>query len=263
MLPLFSFLNHCRLVGSPYVSILCYVIGPSFVWSTHCVTQPFRCGLPAFGIGTTKRGEQRLRDWALIELDQKKHSTKLDLLQNRVMAPKWLNSSLQGVVLAEFGISDYHTLLLDDHSNTMPLLGTIPEREIYDGRCQEDCRALDARAIMVLKYGGKTGLTVGLANQVKSVLRFPHEDNPVGELSEEWCIVKVPGQSATTFSQPGDSGACIWDIHGRIGGMISAGLKNVLKPELDITYATPIEWLLEDIQKHGFNIELLGAWAWG
>lgn len=180
---------------------------------------------PTFGFGTTKRGAQRLRDWALIELHQEKHSTDLNMLQNRVVAPEWLKLRLADVERAEFGTSNCE--LIFDGTNTVPLLGIISERELYDGYLQEQSRRLDASAIMVLKYGRKTGLTVGLANQVKSVLRFPRPDS-TSQLSEEWCILGFRDgvlRTADLFSAGGDSGACVWDVQGRIGGMICAGLK--------------------------------------
>lgn len=214
---------------------------------------------PMFGMGTTKRGAQRLRDWALIELHQEKHSTDLNMLQNRVVAPDWLGRKLAKVAVAEFNESNCY--LEFDGTNTVPLLGTISEREMYNKRLQEVSSTLDASAIMVLKYGRSTGLTMGLASRVKSVLRFPHRDI-AGRLSEEWCIL---GHKADVdrrrgpFSGPGDSGACVWDAQGRIGGMITAGLGSSVTREQDTTYATPMEWLLEDIKTHGFNVELLGS----
>lgn len=219
---------------------------------------------PAFGIGATQRGSQRLRDWALIDLHQDKHNTNLDRLQNRAMITRWVEEDLRNTVRAEFGESVGHELEIDG-SQTVRLTGTITEEEIYTTRLQRESQSLDAKAIMVLKYGRKTGLTVGLANQVKSVLRFPREDDPNGQLSEEWCIVgskKSRWNPDCTFSEPGDSGACVWDIRGRIGGMITSGLGHELRKTLDVTYATPIEWLMEDIRSHGFDVELVLSRPW-
>lgn len=62
------------------------------------------------------------------------------------------------------------------------------------------------------------------------------------------------------FSAPGDSGACVFDLSGRIGGMITTGLKAKDNPAgMDVTYATPIEWLVEYIKHHGVDVSVPDA----
>lgn len=51
----------------------------------------------------------------------------------------------------------------------------------------------------------------------------------------------------TPFSRAGDSGSCIWDMAGRVAGILTSGTGAGDEEINDITYATPIEWLLKDI----------------
>jgi hypothetical protein len=52
------------------------------------------------------------------------------------------------------------------------------------------------------------------------------------------------------FSAPGDSGSIIADGHGRIGGLLTGASGET--ESLDITYATPLFWLLPRIKENGF-----------
>lgn len=213
---------------------------------------------PEFGTGVTRRAGQRVRDWALIELHQGKHSSDLGRLRNRVVAPKKLHLEVKDKTRAEFG--EVSCTLACDKANTVALVGTIPDKEMYDEHFQAISASLHEPAIMVLKNGQKTGLTIGLASQVKSVVRRPHGD--ISVVSEEWCILghkKNNEGRREAFSEPGDSGACVFDTHGRVGGMLTARLEKDATTLHDVSYATPIEWLLEDIKGYGFDVELLGA----
>lgn len=51
----------------------------------------------------------------------------------------------------------------------------------------------------------------------------------------------------TPFSRAGDSGSCIWDMAGRVAGILTSGTGAEDEEINDTTYATPIEWLLKDI----------------
>lgn len=66
---------------------------------------------------------------------------------------------------------------------------------------------------VVGKFGGKTGLTFGTVNEVKSVVRstgFMILD----ALAWEICVVGSGSHSA--FSSPRDSGSAVWDLR-RVG----------------------------------------------
>lgn len=47
-------------------------------------------------------------------------------------------------------------------------------------------------------------------------------------------------------------------MQGRAVGMITAGVGSPEAREqtFDVTYVTPMEWLLEDIRAHGFDVEV-------
>ena len=200
---------------------------------------------PQFGLGTTDTNGTWLRDWALIELHPGKYATPLDKLYNQVFVEQSQRS--RGEMLDAFGydkVKGTRLPIFDEASNTAWLRGTMP----LSGR-----RANPAS--LVAKYGSQTGFTVGLASHIKSVIRHVIAGNEF--LSEEWCIISRKdcrdGRRAC-FSGGGDSGSCVFGDVGRIGGMLigRAGYNGVS----DTSYATPIEWLLDDIKEHGYDFEI-------
>lgn len=101
-----------------------------------------------------------------------------------------------------------------------------------------------------------SGLTFGTYNEAKSVIRTITDSTQV--IALEWCVVSYPHDKRTAaFSEAGDSGACIWEVADRrIAGMLTGGLGRDqvlqngtfnLDMAVDVTYSTPIEWILEDI----------------
>ena len=64
----------------------------------------------------------------------------------------------------------------------------------------------------------------------------------------EWGIISYDGRSGV-FSKPGDSGSIVADIRSYIGGMIAGGAGKTKSS--DMTYATPMWWLLERIKDNG------------
>ena len=90
------------------------------------------------------------------------------------------------------------------------------------------------------KRGRSTGVTWGTANEVMSVTRvYPATTN-----SMEWCVLSSISQP---FFRRGDSGSVIFDLKGRIAGIMSAGAR--ITDRLDTTYMTPMDWLLSDIKE--------------
>lgn len=110
---------------------------------------------------------------------------------------------------------------------------------------------------MVALYGRSSQLSVGFANSVQSLIRSPYEGFKIE--SSEWCILghRPNGGSRGVFAKAGDSGFCVWDIGDRIRGILTSRTQGTVNGPLDISYVTPIEWLLEDIQSYGFNVELM------
>ncbi|KAF4493816.1 hypothetical protein FAGAP_10045 [Fusarium agapanthi] len=213
---------------------------------------------PKYSLGTSETGADRLRDWALVELHQDKHETVFSEMRNMVVAGPRAGRELWQVLYHELNDEDRRRVenqLPVHHTNTYDLTKSVQEFEMTWPN--EASRSLEnERAMVVVKFGRTTGLTFGVANEVKSVTRIAIPGQEV--ISEEWCIVghKKKGQCRQPFSAPGDSGSCILDMYGRIGGMLTSG-----KPEQnanpDVTYATTIEWLLKDIKKEsGLNVKL-------
>jgi len=93
----------------------------------------------------------------------------------------------------------------------------------------------DARARVVLKRGARTGLTVGTTNRLKSFRRMDVE------FSDE---VLVIGMDTVPFSAEGDSGATVIDRAGDAVGIVTSGPLDLA----ELTYVTPMAWIMEDIK---------------
>ena len=108
-------------------------------------------------------------------------------------------------------------------------------------------------SLLVVKNGNTTGTTLGRANGVFSIVRnyFPG-DMSIHQTSMEWSIIdyEYGRREEALFSEPGDSGAIIADIRGRIGGMLTGGAGN--NEFSDIAYATPFWWILQRMRDNGF-----------
>ncbi|WAO96787.1 Hypothetical protein NCS54_01447200 [Fusarium falciforme] len=213
---------------------------------------------PKIGEGRSPSGRSQCRDWALIELDQEKHETALENLTNRMfcgIAAKngtWIATKEK---LKGSNPLDHYRLKFDSETHTLELKRTIA-KDIMVAPPTESA-SLQEAALVVAKAGRSTGLTIGVANEVVSMKR-----NLFGNMtfeSEEWCILGAKWRSGSgrgVFSKRGDSGSCVWDMEGRIGGMLTRGLE-AGNGSLDVSYATPIEWLLTDIREQsGLDVEL-------
>ena len=104
-------------------------------------------------------------------------------------------------------------------------------------------------ALSVLKRGRTTGVTCGVANEVESYVRTYSSANSSFK-SKEWAILGYD-KSFYSFSCRGDSGALVVDAEGRMGGMVTGG--SGFSEKTDVTYATPMVALLQDIHKHGWK----------
>jgi hypothetical protein len=131
------------------------------------------------------------------------------------------------------------------YDRLLPLQGIIsedlmrhPDTVDHDG---EPC-------LHVIKSGLATGVTIGRATGVFSHVReyFP---NQTSQTSIEWAILPYDNDSGR-FSAAGDSGSVIVDGRGRFGGLLTGGAG--VTTSSDITYATPMWWLLPVIKANGF-----------
>ncbi|KAJ1301764.1 hypothetical protein OPQ81_008993 [Rhizoctonia solani] len=126
----------------------------------------------------------------------------------------------------------------------LKLQGTISDKEMRHPA------ALDHHGepcLMVIKRGHATGLTIGRANNVVSYVRMCY-GTANAKTSKEWAILPQNSKSGP-FSAKGDSGSVIVDGLGRIGGLLTGGAGATDSP--DITYATPISFLLKRMAECG------------
>ncbi|KAJ7439344.1 hypothetical protein FB451DRAFT_1302210 [Mycena latifolia] len=198
---------------------------------------------PPINVGVGSSGEGYTEDWAVIEIDASKvdgtnfNGNAIDLGTRipayeftRMMCPDPRNA----------------------HSFTYPvdrllrLKGTISDEEMRYPTARDQN---DEPCLMVIKRGNTTGLTVGRANDICSYTRNYYGDD-TAKISKEWAILPLDYKSGA-FSDKGDSGSVIVDGLGRIGGLLTGGAGATTSS--DITYATPISFLLRSMQDHGLH----------
>ncbi|KAL7896320.1 hypothetical protein HDV63DRAFT_413314 [Trichoderma sp. SZMC 28014] len=132
-------------------------------------------------------GAKWYRDWALIELLPSRHQAEISSLRNKVFVGT--RSSFDKLVLGSYakgwdGLPRPQAALVDNNGAVELQKVVVPISEFIEPI--HTVRQTDGNAIFVAKYGAKTGLTLGLGNKLKSVLRRP--DTPGDGISEEWCI---------------------------------------------------------------------------
>ncbi|KAL6355068.1 hypothetical protein LRP88_11545 [Fusarium phalaenopsidis] len=205
---------------------------------------------PPFSLGPIQGVDNkgRLRDWALIELHQDKYASPLLSLSN-LMPIGW--SAKNQVKQDREGWKNI-IQLMDFKGDTVQLRGTIPESEMMS---PQSSTPSDEAALFVMKYGRTTGFRTGVTSKVRSLVRMPPGFK---DESEEWCILGCGKAFAyQCFSAKGDSGSCVFDLQGRVGGMLTGGGGIGEYGGFDVSYATPMEWLLEDMKRHGYDVELV------
>jgi hypothetical protein len=99
-------------------------------------------------------------------------------------------------------------------------------------------------------HATRTDSYFGVTNEIKAVVRTVGLGETVGW---EWIVVHE--QDDKNFSQPGDSGACVFDMNGEVVGLVTSGrvAEKVLRwwdsSGADLTFVAPIDQVLEDIEK--------------
>ncbi|KAI1035283.1 hypothetical protein LB504_005997 [Fusarium proliferatum] len=214
---------------------------------------------PKFGLSTSSPA--RFRDWALIELDQKKHQTPVQQLENKVPA------ELAAVLARPQFMSGRHSDQERERKYNIPRgvhtstqTGVMSEAEM---RCPDFEFAVPGNTIVdedfmrVCMYGSASGASRGVTNTARSVVRRFVDGRPV--VSEEWCILgSIQHGARKNFSIQGDSGASIMGDDGRVAAILTCGAQGRNRGIHHISYATPIESLLEDIGEHGYDVEWMG-----
>ncbi|KAF9517859.1 hypothetical protein BS47DRAFT_449479 [Hydnum rufescens UP504] len=94
--------------------------------------------------------------------------------------------------------------------------------------------------LIVFKNGAKTDTTIGKANNVSSYTRT----DLTGQHTEsrEWPVIPTNKDSGA-FSATGDSGSCVADAFGRVGGIVNGG--SGATDSSDVTYVTPISFIMK------------------
>lgn len=200
-------------------------------------------------LNTTATEAQWLRDWALIELLPGSHQSPLSLIKNKVDI-----GSVVDFLTALFGRKRVVMDMKAEYGCQTMQSSVVPIDQIF----KSDCTAED-ESIMVIKYGLRGTFTLGLGNTLKSIVRHSEAPGGVKQESEAWGIVSVvPARVCLQepFSIAGDSGACVWDMERRPAGMITAG-SGSSEQVYDITYAQPLEGILDDMNSCGYDVSLV------
>ncbi|KAJ6580227.1 hypothetical protein B0H10DRAFT_2235420 [Mycena sp. CBHHK59/15] len=201
---------------------------------------------PPINVGVGSSSEGYTEDWAVIEIDASKVNAS--------------NFKGNAIDLGTRIPADEFTHMMypnprNVHSFTYPgdrllmLKGTIPDEEM----CHPT--AFDQNndpCLMVIKRGNTTGLTVGRANDICSYARNYYDDDKA-KTSKEWAILPFNSKSGP-FSDTGDSGSVIVDGLRCIGGLLTGGAGAT--PSSDITYATPISFLIMRMRANGIRPNL-------
>ncbi|OIW29340.1 hypothetical protein CONLIGDRAFT_701402 [Coniochaeta ligniaria NRRL 30616] len=198
-----------------------------------------------------------MRDWALIRLDQD------------IAGPSFSNSVIPGKVKAE---NRFVSEVVAD---------TQPRSVMLKGIWSSD-KINQRQSVTVAKRGRTTGFTFGVTNEIKAVVRTVGQGQ--GQtVGWEWIVIHEKDNKQFPFSQPGDSGACVFDMEGEVVGILTAGgvvekamrrgKKHTKQDEslpvdsgatesgsvpsglqdysscTDLTFVTPIDKVFEDIEK--------------
>ena len=187
------------------------------------------------------------RDWILTEVDQQKFSEPITNAVDIVTGLIGVRMSHQSLIAA------LHANPESPHKFRMPLDGKMRLQQTVPLSELKRPRTLDRDGdpcLIVGKRGRSTDVTWGYCNEVKSVV------SSGGMRTMEWCIVSgIDKRAFTPFSQAGDSGSAIFDVSGRVAGLLTSGTG--LTDSTDITYMTAIVWLQQDMKKHGYPVEIL------
>ncbi|RBQ70424.1 hypothetical protein FVER53590_12237 [Fusarium verticillioides] len=214
--------------------------------------------LPSPYFGLRSSSPARFRDWALIELDQKKHQTLVKEFGNTV--PETLSPVFkepQYMLWEDFNPGRMRAICVVPGAHIYTQAGVMSEAEM---RCPDFDFAVPGKTVVDedfmggCMYGSASGARHGVTNTARSVVR--RIIGGVLMVSEEWCILgSIECEKSKPFSRQGDSGASVMGDDGRIAAILTAGAQGGNRGIRLVSYATPIEWLLEDIRGHGYDVE--------
>lgn len=182
--------------------------------------------------------DEYTRDFALIEVDASKINGT-NFTGNMID----LGTKISPYKLTEMMCPDVE----NSHSFEYPVdgflkvSGTIPQDEIRRPPSLKENRE---NFLMVMKHGIASGLTVGRASGLRSVVHN-YLKGGISKRTMEWAILQYDTNSGP-FSVCGDSGACVVDGGGRLGGIITSGAGQA--DGTDVTYASSINSIMVDVR---------------
>ncbi|KAF9483416.1 hypothetical protein BDN70DRAFT_827708 [Pholiota conissans] len=198
---------------------------------------------PPMGVGGSNdsRSDGYTEDWAVIEIDASK-----------VNATNFVGNTIYLGSFSDFYNAFASTDFKYPDDGLLKLNGTIS-----DAKMRRPLKK-DPDGLLVLKRGAATGLTLGRANNICSYVRHYHNGDEV-QTSKEWAIIQwkhrkryqYDMEPRKAFSATGDSGSVVVDTQGRIGGLLTGGAGT--PSDLDISYATPISFLLQRMRENGLH----------
>ncbi|KAG7094989.1 hypothetical protein E1B28_005786 [Marasmius oreades] len=193
---------------------------------------------PAIGLGVGQ--QQFTEDWGIFKIDRDKLGDASKGTRSTLISPPVFTRMCFPHPEADWEF-EYPT------DRLLPVRGVISDQLM----CSPDMKDQDGKpCLLVVKHGNSSCTTLGRANGVFSVVRkYKAGDVAVKETSLEWGIINFDTKSGV-FSEGGDSGSAIVDIHGRIGGQLIGGSGSI--EFSDMTYATPFWWVLERTKANGF-----------
>ncbi|CAK7567380.1 MAG: hypothetical protein SEPTF4163_005344 [Sporothrix epigloea] len=207
---------------------------------------------PPLGVQHAGTEDAFTRDWALLTLDRQKFP---------------VGFNFENIVDLQTGTSFELCRLLNKHiqrfteipqpkyrfsrEQLLHLQGTVPVEELLGQSASSMNTERNSRRHFVLKKGSESELTAGIVLDIESVAR--HCFSGVEEESYELAVLHLcnPREfdpyNHWAFSEPGDSGAIVFDLDGRIVGMLTGGSGR--NCGVDCSYVTPIAKLQSDIEQ--------------
>ncbi|CAK7269552.1 hypothetical protein SEPCBS57363_003660 [Sporothrix epigloea] len=207
---------------------------------------------PPISIQNAGTEDAFIRDWALVTLDRQKFPD---------------GYGFENVVDLQTGCSERVCQLLNKHikrftespappyklptNGLLRLRGIVPVADLIGFPPSSKAAERNGQRQFVMKRALKSGLTAGIVLDIESVTR--HYFGGVEEESYELAVVHLSNPHEFghglpyEFSRAGDSGAVVFDLQGRIVGMLTGG--SGVESVIDCTYVTPLAKLQPDIEQ--------------
>ena len=187
-------------------------------------------------------------DWALVELNPNCHERDFKEFKNDIQFTKhgFYSSPYCETVAASFIAA-----------REWGRQGSIRLKEEIVPESELEPLPKDSSPLLVAKVGSMADLSFGEASRLRSLVRAPGNDKG---WAFQWPIYAAPGPEFADFSNDNDSGCCVFDLTGRVVGIVCGGARRrdgMYNASHDVTYFTPMGRLLSLVTKAGFDLELV------